>query len=222
MFSTRSEVLIEINNFQGESALPLRPKILTMMRKIFFGAAALLLATTAVNAQNRGENFAQLPSVETTQSVAIHIPQGAELGYAYEHPLARRATIIGRVGLEIGGAWGQGLFGSYSYWMAAPSVDIEPRFYYGLDRRELHGRSTAGNAGSFLAVRMKNVLPFGYISDSDLVINGGTLMTPMWGMRRMWGDHWLFEFTAGATLAWGWKGGFESAPHLGLRFGYSF
>jgi hypothetical protein len=195
-----------------------------MIRKTILLAAAAMMVAMAANAQVfSDENFAQLPSTETTQSVSLNIPMGAEIGYAYEHPIARRATIIGRVNVYGGGAWGQNmLVGNWGYWFITPSVDVESRFYYGLDRRDRHGRDTSGNAGSFLALQMKNILPFGYISDSDLVINGGTVFTPMWGLRRVWGDHWLFEFTAGANFAWGWRGGFESSPHLGVRFGYSF
>ncbi len=195
-----------------------------MKKTIFCAIAALVLVLglvlipTGANAQS--ENFASLPATEATQSVSLNI---AGLHYAYEHPLARRATIIGRAGVDAGATWGSNmLFGSYSYWMIAPSIDIEPRFYYGLDRREARGRSTTGNASSFLSVQMKNVLPFGYVSDSDLTIYGATSFTPMWGMRRVWADHWLFEFTAGFSLAWGWGGGFGTSPHLGVRFGYAF
>ena len=191
-----------------------------MTKKVFLIAMAVVVAAVGANAQERSS---ERPSTETTQSVSLNIPLGASLHYAYEHPLGRLTTIIGRVGVDAGAAWGYNMLGGdWGFWMVAPSIDIEPRFYYGLDRRAAHGRSTAGNAGSFLALQMKNVMPFGYISDSDLTIGGATIFTPMWGLRRVWGGRWLFEFTAGASLGWGWSGGFEGAPHLGVRFGYSF
>jgi hypothetical protein len=191
-----------------------------MKKIILMAAAAIVLAATGARAQER---FAEQPRTETTQSVSLYLPYGVGLHYEYEHPLARRATITGRVGVDGGAAWGYNLFeGDFFVWTVIPSVDIEPRFYYGLDRRAARGRGTAGNAGSFLSLQMKNFMPFGYISDSDLTLVGATSFTPMWGMRRVWGGHWLFEFTAGAALAWGWKGGFQGSPHLGVRFGYSF
>ena len=65
-------------------------------------------------------------------------------------------------------------------------------------------------------------MPFGYISDRGMKFTGVTVLTPMWGLRRVWGDHWLFEFTAGYSLGLGWKGVVDDSPHLGVRFGYSF
>lgn len=203
------------------------------MRKLFLVAVVVIVAVGA-NAQNKqnaqGELFPEYPSVETTQSVSFNIPAGAGLHYAYEYPLGRLTTIVGRVGVEAGAMWGDYIMVNNGWfewkhgalWMIVPSIDIEPRFYYGLDRRSGHGRSTYGNAGSFLALQMKNVMPFGYVSDSDLAINGATALTPMWGLRRVWGGNWLFEFTAGTSIAWGWAGGSGKDLHLGVRFGYSF
>jgi hypothetical protein len=191
------------------------------MKKVFLMAAVAIL--TAMNANAQSDNT-QKPRTETTQSISLNIPLGAEIGYAYEHPIARRATITGRVNVYGGGAWGYNMFaGDWGYWFITPTVDVEPRFYYGLDRRAAHGRSTAGNAGSFLALQVKNILPFGYISDSRFAIYGATAFTPMWGMRRVLSEDWLFEFTAGYTIAKGWSSdGVAHSPYLGVRFGYSF
>ncbi|MDR2882919.1 MAG: hypothetical protein LBU98_03990 [Alistipes sp.] len=187
------------------------------MKKVFIlAAAAVVLALAGAQAQER-------PRTETTESVSLYLPYGVGLHYAYEHPLGRLGTITGRAGVDAGAAWGYNMLGGdRGFWAIAPSIDIEPRFYYGLDRRAARGHGTSGNAGSFLAMQMKNVMPFGYISDSDLTVVGATSFTPMWGMRRVWGGSWLFEFTAGATLAWGWRGGFLTSPHCNVRFGYSF
>jgi len=146
------------------------------------------------------------------------------LHYAYEHPLARRFTIVGRVGADTEAMWSSHTFYGdyYSYFMVAPSIDIEPRFYYGLDRRARHGRSTRGNAGSFVSLQLKNILPMGYISNDTMRIVGSTSLTPMWGLRRVWGEHWLFEFTAGETIAIGWGGEFQHGLYANIRFGYSF
>jgi hypothetical protein len=194
----------------------------TFMKKaIICVICAFALAPLATSAQ--GDNLAGKPYTETTQSVSLTLPLGVGLHYAYEHPVARRATIIGRVSAEAGFGWGSGFFGDYHYLTIFPAIDIEPRFYYGLDRREAHGRSTAGNAGSFLALQVKNLMPFGYISSNrNIELTGGTMLTPMWGLRRVWADHFLFEFTTGPSFGWNWQGGFVASLWIGVRFGYSF
>jgi hypothetical protein len=192
------------------------------MKKVILMAAVAVMTAAGANAQS---DDTQKPRTETRQSVSHEISptMGTSVHYGYELPLARRATIIGRVGVYGGGVWGTNFYGDYGYWMIAPSIDIEPRFYYGLDRRAAHGRRTAGNAGSFLALQFKNILPFGYISDSRLAIYGATMFSPMWGMRRVWGEHWLFELTAGYSLGVGWGNDkIVHSPHLGVSFGYSF
>jgi hypothetical protein len=190
------------------------------MRKVFLLTVAALSMAAGANAQKW---FAERPHTETTQSISLQIPLGAGLHYGYEHPLGRLTTLVGRVGADAGAAWGTDLFGNDSFVLAIiPSIDIEPRFYYGLDRRAAHGRSTAGNSGSFLALQMKTLMPFGYVSDSDLTLDGATTLTPMWGLRRAWGEHWNFEFTTGFSMGWGWKDDTARGLHLGLRFGYSF
>ncbi len=196
-----------------------------MKKFLFCAIAALFSAPSGAIAQifSDEQPFAEPASVEATHSVALDIPLGANLNYAYELPVARRTTVIGRVGAYAAVAGGYNmLFGQWLTWMVLPAIDIEPRFYYGLDRREAHGRSTEGNAGSFLSMNIKNILPFGYISDRGMTFSGATVFTPQWGLRRVWGGHWLFEFTAGINLAAGWRGGFEWSPSVIVRFGYSF
>lgn len=196
------------------------------MKKIIFCIlASLFLSASGAVAQifSDEQPFAGTASTEATHSVSLDIPMGAGLHYAYEHPIARRATLIARAGVYAGGAWGYSMLsGNYAYWMIFPSIDIEPRFYYGLDRREAHGRDTEGNAGSFISLQIKNIIPLGYISDRCMSFVGATVFTPQWGLRRVWGGHWLFEFTAGVSLAAGWKGGAAWSPDLDIRFGYSF
>jgi hypothetical protein len=190
------------------------------MRKVFLLTVATLAMAAGANAQER---FAGRPHTETTEAVSLQIPFGASLHYGYEHPLGRLTTLVGRAGVDAGAAWGSDWFGNDSFLLAiAPSIDIEPRFYYGLDRRAAHGRSTAGNAGSFLALQLKNIMPFGYVSERNTTIDGATALTPMWGLRRVWGDNWQFEFTTGYSVSWGWKGESVNYLHLGVRFGYSF
>jgi hypothetical protein len=190
-----------------------------MKRVILMAAMAVMIAVSA-NAQS---DNTQKPSAETTQSVSLSIPFNPSLQYGYELPFARRGTITGRVGLDGGPAEGGGVFGDYDLWMIAAAIDIEPRYYYGLDRRAAHGRSTAGNAGSFFALQVKNVLPLGYVSDSNFDIYGATIFTPMWGMRRVWGESWQFEFTTGYSFGAGWgNGALDHGLHLGVSFGYSF
>lgn len=177
------------------------------------------------------ERFAEPARTEANHSISIEL---VGLHYAYEFPIGRKATIIGRAGVNFGmalGSWrtGTGVDWANSdfLWMAAPVIEIEPRWYYGLDRRERHGRSTDKNAGSFLSLGVQNIFP-GYISDSNMRIIGSTTFAPAWGLRRVWAEHWMFEFATGlrfgVTHEGDWWGGERTIDHLdvNVRFGYAF
>lgn len=213
-----------------------------MKKTIFFAVAVLVLAAIAVPhaaSAQATQNFqteqpaepaayADLPRVEANHSVSLDL---LGLTYAYELPVARRFSIIGRAGVDAGLVWkwssseftipDGGSITSKLAFAILPSLEIEPRFYYGLDRRASKGRNTFGNQGSFVSMRFQGYLPFGIVSKGTEVI-GLVGVAPTWGMRRVWGDHWMFEFTSGVMFAVNGEGTFHWAPDLNVRFGYAF
>lgn len=192
-----------------------------IMKNSIFSLALAMMAIFGVEQIAAQSTQQSKPKVESTQSVTLSVSQGLGLHYGYEIALGRLTTITGRIGGNAGARWGTGFFDNYHVWMVAASIDIEPRFYYGLDRRAALGRSTASNQGSFVAVNIKNILPCGYISDRQLDILGGTIITPQWG-TRLGGKRWITEFTAGVNLAFPWNGQLHVTPEVTLRLIYSF
>jgi hypothetical protein len=214
-----------------------------MKKLVVLALAASLLAPVCADAQHLpspppatpDEPFALLPSAEAGHSISINL---LGVNYAYEHPIGRKASVIARAGLRFGmagstsggGSWRTGTGIAYSSdfsWMTAPYIEVEPRWYYGFDRRESKGRSTEGNAGSFLSLRVHNSFP-GYISDESLRIVGTTFFAPAWGLRRMWAEHWMFEFSVGYLVGfthrdrWWNDNRLVHSLDLNVRFGYSF
>ena len=215
-----------------------------MRQFIVCAIAAILLIPLTGTAKRRQvtitpiieKQLADLPRTEANHSISVGF---LGLRYAYEHPISRTGTIIGRAGADFGAAWVEGFFGDCAYWMVAPALEVEPRWYYGLDRRAAYGRSTYGNAGSFLSLNLQTLLP-GYISDRSLEMSGVTSLSPTWGFRRVWGSGWMFEFRTGLLFLYSHKGmdwiGFSLSdgfyldrdrhlfwgPQLNFRFGYSF
>jgi hypothetical protein len=159
---------------------------------------------------------------ETNHSLAFNI---FGLHYAWELPVDRVATVIVRPGVQAGTAWLDGFgIGDDLYYALLPVVDVEPRLYYNLDRRAARGKRTSANQGNFVSLQIKTVLPLGIVSDIHRPrIVGQTILSPMWGMRRVWGRGWLFELSGGMSLNVPWNGdGTLVTPNAGVRFGYSF
>jgi len=179
-----------------------------------------------------------LPQTELNHSLALSI---LGVQYAFELPVDRIATLIVRPGMQFGYTHGSGFYGgSDLFYAILPTIDVEPRIYYNLDNRARRGKRMEGNQGNYFSLLIKNVLPFPVASDveGDRIV-GATLVTPMWGMRRVWGGHWLFELGGGVGLQFPWAsraslgwdgnghgdGPFEFGriyPNINVRFGYSF
>lgn len=72
------------------------------------------------------------------------------------------------------------------------------------------GKNTFKNSADFVAIKIQGALsgPFDFS------------LTPMYGIRRVWGKHWFGEFTAGGRV--GIQNGLYLAPYLQHRFGFVF
>jgi hypothetical protein len=207
-----------------------------MKKTVLTATAAVAMAlagATGAGAQDR----AQLPETESSHSVSVNL---IGVDYAYELPLGRTATIIGRAGANFGaswygkngGSWRTGVLVPYgdNYRTLSPAVELEPRWYYGLDRRAALGRDTGGNAGSFVSLKAQSLLHElgGDSRDYGIAKRPGlTTFAPTWGVRRVWRGHWNAEFTAGVRFGvahdgeW-WDEGSLERLDINLRFGYTF
>ncbi|WP_046758272.1 hypothetical protein [Kordia jejudonensis] len=91
-----------------------------------------------------------------------------------------------------------GFFGSALYdvsgFLLAPTITLEPRWYYNLEKRQSKSRRIDGNSGNFLALKItyhpdwfviSNEPNINFISDLSIV--------PTWGIRRHIGKHFTYE-----------------------------
>lgn len=72
------------------------------------------------------------------------------------------------------------------------------------------GKSTFKNSADFVAIKIQGSMPDGL----------DVSLTPMYGIRRVWGKHWFGEFTAGGRI--GMCNGLYIVPYLQYRFGFVF
>ena len=116
-----------------------------------------------------------------------------------------------------------------SGFLAVPSLTLEPRWYYNLNKRVSKSRRIDGNSGNFVSIRI-NYHPdlllnsinenYNFISDLSII--------PTWGIRRSIGKHFNYETGIGV----GYIKYFEEANtifeesdvgvNLHLRIGYRF
>ncbi len=176
--------------------------------KKYFMILMLSLAGLAANAQEMNSQ------VEDVDAVSLHSfsLQVGGLDYSYEQRLGGDFSMVFRAGFfpeEIAvysDPWGNQ---SFSITSALGAV-IEPRYYTNFNRRTRLGKTTYKNSADFVAVKMAGAY------DGEFRLG----VTPMYGIRRVWGKHWFGEFTTGVNLNIAEE--LTAGLHLQYRIGFVF
>ena len=112
-------------------------------------------------------------------------------------------------------------------YLVAPSFVVEPRFYYGLDRRSRLGKNTKHNGSNFISLKSRYQTNW-LLTESDTYdIVPYISFTPMYGIRRNFAKNINYEFSFGL----GYLRDLEKAINRGqnnllldiqVRIGYNF
>lgn len=181
------------------------------MKKLIF--SALILLPCILSAQS---------AVRSNNSLTLNL---IGIDYSYEQRLAGGVSLIARAGfgnaqgaifdqnVPIGGPLKE------SEWDMGFAFAVEPRFYYNAGRRAKLGKNTTFNSFDFVAVEFRAV--------SNPVNRDYEAYYPyraavMWGMRRVYGKHWLVEGNAGLNIYQDKYDDIEFGPRLNARFGFVF
>ncbi|MFT5963413.1 MAG: hypothetical protein ACI9L6_000115 [Flavobacterium sp.] len=150
------------------------------MKKII--AFIIFALTININAQNT--------SVEKTFF-------GLQTGFAgiwlnNETKLSKTIALRSEIGIENDFAVGDHYSGAG--FILQPVINIEPRYYYNLEKRNLNGKKTTKNSGNYLSIKT-SYHPDWFVINSDENITkiADLSIIPTWGMKRQIGNHFNFE-----------------------------
>lgn len=183
------------------------------MKKLFF--ALFLLAQVAQSQE------------QDTASVEKSI-FGIQTGFfgAWVHnesKLSNEISLRSEIGLDAGFV----INGSYSGFIFVPSLRVEPRWYYNLDKRSAKGKNIKNNSGNFISLTTTyNPDWFMIPEKKNLNFISSVSVIPKWAIKRTYGNHFTFETGAGVgyifyTEDYGDING-EVGVDLHLRIGYTF
>jgi hypothetical protein len=80
----------------------------------------------------------------------------------------------------------------------APYVTLEPRWYYGLDRRSKLGRNTTNNSSNYISLKtsfISSKTPI--IKNGDFDVVSAIMIVPMYGIRRSFAKNFNYQFSGG-------------------------
>ena len=93
-----------------------------------------------------------------------------------------------------------------------PSLVLEPRLYYNLNKRISKSKNIEGNSGNYFSLKTTY-----YFGDNTYVQS----FIPTWGMRRNLGKHFNYEFGLGIGSSY-IDQKFYLTPYLDFKIGYKF
>lgn len=137
-------------------------------------------------------------------------------GQVYEHRVDHRLTVAINPSLGIGYAYG-GTFGSV--WVVQPTVDVQLRRYYNLERRADKGKVTDGNSGSFFALSVFGATPT--LTDTEAFgSNYHFGIGPLWGFQRTYDNNFNVSLQLGPVYSRNTSGEQGVLPQINLGLGF--
>ena len=145
-----------------------------------------------------------------------------------ESRLSNEFALRSELGLDTG-IYGND-FNDINGFLLAPTLTLEPRWYYNLEKRESKSRRTDGNSGNFISIKTTYHPDWFVISNEDNInFISDISIVPTWGIRRNFGMHFTFETGIGIGYVHYFKeknvilfGENDVAVNLHLRIGYRF
>ena len=109
-----------------------------------------------------------------------------------ESRLTNSIALRSELGIEAGISEGSNYDGTY--FVVAPSVSLEPRWYYNLNKRENKSKRIDGNSGNFVSLKTTYQTDLELVSNDDNVtLISDITIVPTWGIRRNIGKHFNYE-----------------------------
>lgn len=139
-----------------------------------------------------------------------------------EYKLANTIVLRSEIGLDAGlrgGSYSRTIF------VLAPTIRVEPRFYYNLEKRNKKEKTILKNSGNFLALNLLYIPNLFVISNSSNINIGSEIsVIPKWGIKRTVGKHFTYELGLGIGYLFDLENSFnnEVTADLHIRFGYTF
>lgn len=177
-----------------------------MNRRSLIVAVVCMLSVRFISAQE--------VKVSKTHSIKVTF---IGVGYAYEQPISPQ-SVVSFEAMLAGGFGSNIIYGDY--WIVAPVIRVEPRHYYNFLKRAGKGKKTIGNAGNYISLSADWQLreSMGSNARAERTVS----VVPKWGLRRVMGNHFMFEFATGVgaykTDIDSWK----STLGIDLKMGFMF
>jgi hypothetical protein len=138
-----------------------------------------------------------------------------------ESKLSDKIVLKSEIGLDFSA--GKTIFDEKFTFLAAPSITLEPRFYYNLNKRLNKNKNISNNSGNYISIRSTFNPDWFVISNKDnVLINNQLRIVPSWGIKRVYGKYFTLETGAGVGFQFIENTKNNTYLDLHFRIGYTF
>ncbi|MDD3738172.1 MAG: hypothetical protein PHP31_02620 [Lentimicrobiaceae bacterium] len=155
-------------------------------------------------------------SAQSTESYNTFRISPLGLSYAYEMKMKQKSTLIYELGASIGY-----LKNNEVNFHVTPYVNIEPRYYYNIDKRNLKNKKTMLNSANYISTSF--IATYSQMSKDDKSLNIGIL--PKWGLRRPISNVFFYGADVGGLFYYDFydkDNKFRVSPYLNVKIGVTF
>ena len=147
-----------------------------------------------------------LSKAQETQEVSVEKNlYGAQLGlvsssFYYETKLQRKIALRTEVGLALMGTTVESndpAIKDKTDYFFLPYLSLEPRWYFGLDRRNRLKRNTYNNSSDFISLNTSFISGKTLFENNNLNPVSAVTIIPKYGMRRVFAKNFNYEFFTG-------------------------
>jgi len=135
----------------------------------------------------------------TVEKSMFYVQIGGVGGWVgHEARLAAKWTLRTEVGLDLfGNTYEQENGNDVTKYSMAPTLNIEPRWYYNIEKRAKKGKVTANNCANFFGLSFKYAPDtFVLASDDRSNVPNQLIVAPRWAIRRHIGKNFNYELGA--------------------------
>jgi len=153
-------------------------------------------------------SFVLLSFIAKAQEAQVSVVKnlyGAQLGlvsasFYYETQLERKVALRAEVGLGLMGTTVESndpAIKDKTEYFLLPYLSLEPRWYFGLDRRNRLKRNTYNNSSDFISLNTSYISGKTPFENNNLNPVSAVTIIPKYGMRRVFAKHFNYEFFTG-------------------------
>ncbi len=141
-----------------------------------------------------------------------------------ESRIGEKFVLRSQLALNSMAFWG-GDFYRKSGYAIAPSINLQPKYYYNINKRSRKGKNIKNNSANYISMQTIYIPNWFVISNNDNIkISNQISLIPTFGIRRNFGGNFNYEFKIG----YGYNFLLEKniigsgTIDLGFKIGYDF